>query len=102
MGGAGSGLIYGSSGVKGNGIYMRSGNSRVDQKEEFQMTSTANDVVRARESGDDLALRAAEREIVISGPQGKRRDDEESVESAGSEKMIIRTTKNWSVRYEER
>lgn len=68
------------------------------------MTSGLHEVGQARGSGENLTLRSGvpEREIVISGPQGQRRDDEESVESAGSEKMIIRTTKNWSVRYEER
>ena len=36
----------------------------------------------------------------VSSQGGARRDDIESVESGGSEQMIIRTTKEWAVRYE--
>jgi hypothetical protein len=104
VGGAGSGLMYGSAAYKGQGVYIRSGSKSVDQKEEYQLTSKSHDIGQARGSGDNLGLHSGleGRTTVSTGPSRPRREDEESVESAGSEKMIIRTTKNWSVRYEER
>lgn len=108
VGGAGSGLMYGSAAYRGGqGVYMRSGSKSVDQKEEYQMTTTsdAEPVGQARGSGDEFGLRSAvdNRPTQLgTGPSRPRREDEESVESVGSEKMIIRTTKDWSVRYEER
>jgi hypothetical protein len=109
VGGAGSGLMYGSAAYKGgsHGMYMRSGSNTVDQKEEFQMTSTSQEepLGHARGSGDGFGPRSGldSRQVAgTMGPSRPRREDEESVESVGSEKMIIRTTKDWSVRYEER
>ena len=39
--------------------------------------------------------------VVSARGDHSNRDEMESVESVGSDQMIIRTTKDWSVRYEE-
>lgn len=102
VGGAGSGLAYGSS-SRAHGIYMRSGHSQLDKNEEFHLKSTT-DIGQAHGSGDDLTLGGGGmgRRAITSESGRQRREDEESVESTGSERMIIRTTKDWSIRYEPR
>ena len=42
-----------------------------------------------------------EAHTVNSAWSGRHREDLESIESTGSDRMIIRTTKNWPIWYEE-
>jgi hypothetical protein len=104
VGGAGSGLMYGSTAYKGHGVYIRSNSKSVDQKDDIPMTNQSGGIGTARGSGDDLGMRSGlePRQTTVTNVMRPRREDEESVESNGSEKMIIRTTKDWSVRYEDR
>lgn len=98
VGGAGSGLAYASKGS--HGIYMLS--STRDHKEEHQMNIAT---VTANRSEIDVSNPVAQSPKVSRQVAGFKADSEdiESIKSEGaSDEMIIRTTKDWSVRYEYR
>ena len=100
VGGTGSGLAYGSKGS--NGIYMLSGN-RDDGKEEFQLNITTVTANRSQNEVADVATSSPKHSKQPPGRHNDVPDDVESVKSeGGSADMIIRTTKDWTVRYEYR
>jgi hypothetical protein len=102
IGGGGSGLYSGShSGTPG--IYMLS--SVAKGKEDIGKATTSS--VRSGSIHNDSQLRAklyndnkGEGTTVVLSRPDRCREDIESVESNGSEQMIIRTTKEWAIRYE--
>ncbi len=97
---------YSRSQGKSQGIYMLSSVSGKDNKEDFETTTTHADEPRV--STTIQAPKAVFRpdlsagETTTSVQSEVHRDDIESVESNSSEQMIIRTTRNWSVRYEDK
>ncbi|KAJ9607858.1 hypothetical protein H2200_007937 [Cladophialophora chaetospira] len=92
---------------KSQGIYMLSSvsNKSKHDKDEYQTTTTSieprtSDAIQAPKPIFRPDLTGGE--TVTSVQVEQHRDDIESVESNGSEQMIIRTTRNWSVRYEDK
>ena len=86
---------------------MLSSVSGRDRKDEYQVTTTTDTAV---ESAHDTNIQPPEPvfraeitggQIATSALRDPQRDDMESMESGGSEQMIIRTTRHWSVRYED-
>lgn len=102
VGGGGSGLYSGShSGPQG--LYML---SSVARGKKPTGTTTMNSTRSENEHDVSQAQQklytgnSGEGTTVISSRTDPQREDMESVESNGSEQMIIRTKREWAVRYE--
>ncbi|EXJ66100.1 uncharacterized protein A1O5_10715 [Cladophialophora psammophila CBS 110553] len=96
---------YSRSQGRVQGIYMLSSVSGKDNKDEYETTTTAVESTKDNKVQAPKPIFRPEisgGETVTSVQTDMPRDDIESLESGSSEQMIIRTTRNWSVRYEER
>jgi hypothetical protein len=100
--GDGSG-IYAKSRSRTQGIYLLSSTSGKDKQEEYKLSTV--------DSGKTNPIKAPEPvfkpdfnqgQTVTSVRRDANTDDMDSMESNSSERMIIRTTRNWSVRYEDK
>ena len=85
---------------------MLSSVSGRDKKDDYQTMTTTATVESANANSiqpPEPVFRAdiTGGQAVTSGQGDGQRDDMESMESGGSVRMIIRTTKHWSVRYED-
>ena len=103
VGGAGSG-IYSGIRSKPLGVYMLSSVSGRHDKGQTTMTieSGNHDHKFNQSGGTNKARPHAHAHAHSNGHADGRRDDIESMESNGSERMIIQTTRDWSVRYEDK
>jgi hypothetical protein len=103
VGGTGSGLYSGSRSGQPQGIYMLTSVAR-NKKEIGQTTTTSVNSDSGRYSTrpkQKLYMGNTEAgKTTVSSQPTERGTDIESVDSTGSERMIIRTTTEWNVRYE--
>jgi len=101
VGGGGSGLYSGSR-PREQGIYMLN-SIGTDKKCGGQTTTTtarSEDGNTGPQPRSKLYTGNIEGVTMVSSGGDPHRDDIDSVESNSSERMIIRTTKEWAVRYE--
>ena len=99
VGGTGSGLRYGGQTKGQQSLYMLSSVANRERRENVGTTTIESQT--GREKGESPRRFRTNRSQ--SGPNNDvHKDDIESVGSAGSEQMIIKTTRDWSVRYEDR
>lgn len=97
VGGAGSGLYYGS---RSNNAYMLG--STKDPKDDYQMNVSIITGGRKQSPMDVTTASSRGGKKHVPQPSEDQNDDIQSIHSDGSDQKIIRTTKEWSVRYEER
>jgi hypothetical protein len=103
VGGTGSGMYSDSRSGRHQDIYMLTSVAR-NKKGVGQTTTTSVNEDSGRHGPQPkqklyMGNRGDGRTTVSSQPNG-RGEDIESVDSTGSEQMIIRTTKEWNVHYE--
>ena len=105
-----TGAIVNSVGGTGSGIYSGTRFGRSKPQAVYMLSSVSKNrekdgtVHTTVESGhhDHKFNQSADTNKGRAHPHGgPHTDDIESVESNGSERMIIQTTKDWSVRYED-
>lgn len=104
VGGAGSGIYSGTrfGRSKPQAVYMLSSVSRNREKDGTVHTTVESGHHDHKfNQGGGTNKGRAQKHAHAHSHGGGHTDDIESVESNGSERMIIQTTRDWSVRYED-